>query len=161
MTRFIKIIKSKNGNMSFWAVVIALVICLIFEGIFEYIQVYSTASDVRTVIRRDLVSTAMQTAQDSYQSIKQYSLSSVCVNQTDFESKICSDLGLAESGNMLYHISEDADGFNILNPVLTSSIDTKLNLIYTFNLQVPVFYFGEQVGTADIPMTVNATYQFK
>ena len=74
MTRFIKIIKSKNGNMSFWAVVIALVICLIFEGIFEYIQVYSTASDVRTVIRRDLVSTAMQTAQDSYQSIKHFQL---------------------------------------------------------------------------------------
>jgi Flp pilus assembly protein TadG len=161
MKKILLIIRNHKGNMSLWAAVMVLVLCFVFAGIFEYMRVYTVASTVETTIQRDLESSAMQAARDSYQSVKQYSLSSPYVNQTNFEVKVCSDLGLAKQGNMLYCMSENVAKFYIINPVLTYSVTTSLNLSYTFILQIPIYYFGKQVGTANISMTLNATYQFK
>jgi hypothetical protein len=124
-------------------------------------RVYTVANTVQATVQRDLESSAMQAAKDSYQSVKQYSLSSPYVNQTDFEANLCSELGLAKQGNMFYCMSDKVAKFYIVNPVLTYSVTTSLNLTYTFNLQIPVFYFGKQIETANIPMTLNAAYKFK
>jgi hypothetical protein len=161
MKKLLFIPKDRKGNMSLWAVIMVLILCLIFAGVFEYMKVYTVASTVKTAIQRDLESTAMQDARDSYQSVKQYTLSSPYVNQPDFEAKLCFDLGLAKKENMFYYVSENINEFYITNTVLTSSVTTSLILTYTFTLQIPVYYFGKQVGTANIPMILNATYQFK
>jgi hypothetical protein len=161
MKKLFMIIQNRKGSMTLWAAVMVLILCFIFAGVFEYVRVYTVASTVKTVVQRDLKSTAMQAARDSYQSVKQYTLTPSYVIQTDFENKLCSDLGLAKQGNMFYCMSDDDAKFYILNPVLAYSVDTSLNLTYTFNLQIPIYYFGKHITTANIPMTINASYQFK
>jgi Flp pilus assembly protein TadG len=161
MNKLKNIFKDRKGNMSLWAVIMVLILCLVFAGVFEFMRIFTVASTVKTTIQRDLESTAMQTARDSYQSVKQYSFFSPYVNQPNFQAKICSDLGLAKQDNMLYCVSDNVAKFYIINPVLTYSVTTLLNFTYTFSLQIPVYYFGKQVGTSNIPITLNATYQFK
>jgi uncharacterized protein (UPF0333 family) len=102
MKNILLIIRNRKGNMSLWAVIMVLILCLVFAGIFEYMRVYTVASTVKTTIQQDLESTTMQAARDSYQSVKLYSLYSPYVNQTDFEIKVCYDLGLAKQGNIFF-----------------------------------------------------------
>jgi Flp pilus assembly protein TadG len=155
------VFKNRKGNMSLFAGIIVLLLCIVFAGIFEYVRVYTIANTVNTTIQRDLESTVIQAAKDSFQSVKQYSLSSPIVSRTTLENCICSDLGLIKQGNTFNCVSDKVAKFIIENPELTYSSDTILTLTYTFTLQIPVYYFGVQIETVNIPMTVNATYQFK
>jgi Flp pilus assembly protein TadG len=161
MGKLLSIIKDRKGSMTLWSAVIVLVLCFVFAGVFEYVRVYTVANTVQTTVQRDLESTAMQAARDSYESVKQYSLSSPYVNQTDFEDNLCSELGLAKQGNLFYCMSDDVAKFYILNPTLTYSVDTSLNLTYTFTLQIPTYFMGRQITTTVIPMTVHSEYRIK
>ena len=161
MKKLLYILKDRRGNMTFFAVTLVLVLSIIFAGIFEYVRVYTIANTVKTAIQRDLKSTVIQAAKDSFQSVKQYSLSSPVVSRDTLENNICSDLGLVKQGNSFNCISKKTTKFNIENPVLTYTAGSTLILTYTFSLKIPVYFIGKQIETANIPMTLNATYQFK
>lgn len=161
MKKFKFILRDRKGNMTLFAGVLVLAMLMIFTGLFEFIRIYTIADNVRSAVQLDLESTAIQAAKDSFQSVKQYSLSSPVVTQSVLENSICSDLSLTRQSGSFKSMMSGTTKYVIASPQLSYSGGALLVLTYQFTLQVPVYYFGVQITTANIPMTVNASYQFK
>lgn len=155
------ILRDRNGNMTLFAGVLVLALLMIFAGIFEFVRIYTIADNVRSAVQLDLESTAVQAAKDSFQSVKQYSLSNPVVTQSVLENSICSDLSLIHQGGSFKSVMSGTTKYVVESPQLSFSGGSALVLTYRFTLQVPVYYFGMQIETADIPMTINASYQFR
>lgn len=155
------LLSDRKGNMTLFAGVLVLAMLMIFAGLFEFVRIYTIADNVRSAVQLDLESTAVQTAKDSFGSVKQYSLSNPVVTQSVLENSICSDLSLIRQSGSFKSMMSGATKFVIASPQLSYSGGSSLVLAYQFTLQVPVYYFGVQITTANIPITVNASYQFK
>lgn len=155
------ILRDKKANMTLFAGVLVLAMIMIFAGLFEFVRIYTIADNVRSAVQLDLESTAVQAAKDSFESVKQYSLSNPVVNQSVLENSICSDLSLTRQSNSFKSVMSGSTKYVIASTQLSYSGGSAYVLTYQFTLQVPVCYFGVQITTANIPMTVNASYQFK
>jgi hypothetical protein len=161
MKKIALILRDRKGNMMIYAAVIVLALLIIFAGLFEFVRIYTIADSVRSAVQLDLESTAVQAAKDSFQSVKQYSLSNPVVTQSVLENSICSDLGLTNQGGSFKSVSGTGAKYILESPQFSFSGGSALVLTYKFTLLVPVYFLGVQIQTADIPMTINAGYQFK
>ena len=163
MKKIIHILKSKQGNSCFHTAIVVLVLVMIFSVVLTYASLMTIVSTTKEDTQRVLDGFVIENATQIYQSIKKGNNSTTANEYNErFQALICVELGLDNSGTMLYNEAIDKEIiYYYTNPLTTNLKDDILELKTDFELIIPISFAGQKLFDLRIPLEVKSLYVLK
>ena len=153
---------NKKGFSYIKTAVWTLIFCMLLSIVLTYASLITLIQTAESNTQRVLDSFVTENSKLIYDSLKKGSDFTESFNKEFFVSAVSDELGLDNSGNMLYHENEQGVViYQIANPnVAYEWVDT-LKLKATYDILLPVRFAGKTVFTLRIPQKVVSYYNLK
>lgn len=155
-----KKLKNINGDGYIWPCIITVVLSMIAAVVMYFLVTVPMIKIQYEDTKKVLDSFIIENSIGVYNSVKVGEDEQLSLNSTAFTEKLSSFCFLDRNGDTLYSYDEEGQlRYSLTEPTLTSESNLKVTANYI--LSVPIYFNGNHITTADIPMKINAYYTEK
>ena len=134
--------------------------CLLLSLVLIYASWMTVIQTTRADTQRVLDSFTIKKAREIYSSIKQGNNQMSRGEYTDaFMTELIEELGLAKSGETVYHKDDSGETiYRFSNPLISNLRDDTLTLTTDYELVFPVTFAGKRLTDLHVPLRVTSAY---
>lgn len=160
MRRIHDLLHNRQGISYVKTAAIVLLFCLLLSLILTYASWMTMIQTTRADTQRVLDSFCIEKAREIYSSIKQGNNQMSRGEYTDaFMAELIDELGLAKSGETVYHKGDSGEIiYRFSNPLISNLRDDTLTLTTDYELVFPVTFAGKRLTDLHVPLRVTSAY---
>lgn len=153
---------NKRGEGYVQICVLVLILCLILSIFLTFVYAVNFVRITERNAETVLESYVMKNSIRIYNSIKQGTNETDAIDAGEYVNDLTSFCTFNKIRDRLYHYDGDGNvDYYISEPTVKFAERNKLKLIVTYTTYVPIYFAGNQVTTATIPVTVKLNLEGK
>ena len=160
MQRVRDLLCNRHGVSYVKTAAIVLMFCFLLSLVLTYASWMTMIQTTRADTQRVLDSFTIKKAREIYSSIKQGNNQMSRGEYTDaFMAELIDELGLAKSGETVYHKGDSGETiYRFSNPLISNLRDVTLTLTTDYELVFPVTFAGKRLTDLHVPLRVTSAY---